>query len=169
MGGVWERMIGVTRRILDSMLLDCKRVALTHEVLVTFMAEACAIINSRPLTPVSSDPECTEILTPSTLLTQKTDSGLQPLIEFDPKNMYRAQWQRVQTLADIFWTRWKNEFLHTMQQRCKWQDSKPDLKPGDLVLLIDDQSHRNHWPMGLVNAIPSKDGKIKSGRGSCEQ
>ena len=129
MGGVWERMIGVTRRILDSMLLDCKRVALTHEVLVTFMAEACAIINSRPLTPVSSDPECTEILTPSTLLTQKTDSGLQPLTEFDPKNMYRAQWQRVQTLADIFWTRWKNEFLHTMQQRCKWQGSKPDLKP----------------------------------------
>ena len=102
MGGVWERMIGVTRRILDSMLLDCKRVALTHEVLVTFMAEARAIINSRPLTPVSSDPECTEILTPSTLLTQKTDSGLQPLTEFDPKNMYRAQWQRVQTLADIF-------------------------------------------------------------------
>lgn len=163
MGGVWERMIGVTRRILDSMLLDCKRVVLTHEVLVTFMAEACVIINSRPLTTVSSDQECTEILTPSTLLTKKTDSGLQPLIEFDQKNMYRAQWQRVQTLADIFWTRWKNEFLHTMQQRCKWQDSKPDLKPGDLVLLIDDQSHRNHWPMGLViNAIPSKDGKIRA-------
>ena len=50
-----------------------------------------------------------------------------------------------------------------MQQRCKWQGSKPDLKPGDLVLLIDDQSHRNHWPMGLViNAIPSKDGKIRA-------
>ena len=102
MVGVWERMIVVTRRILDSILLDCKRVSQTHEVLVTFMAEACAIINSRPLTPVCSDPECTEILTPATLLTQKIDSGMQPLVEFDPKNMYRAQWQRVQTSADIF-------------------------------------------------------------------
>ena len=45
MGGVWERMIGVTRRILDSVMLDISAKHLTHDVLVTLMAEVCAIIN----------------------------------------------------------------------------------------------------------------------------
>ena len=42
MGGAWERMIGVTRRILDSVLKDVRN--LTHEVLVTLMAEVTAIV-----------------------------------------------------------------------------------------------------------------------------
>lgn len=49
MGGSWERMIGITRRILDSVLLNVK--TLTHEVLVTLMAEISAIINARPIVP----------------------------------------------------------------------------------------------------------------------
>jgi hypothetical protein len=35
MGGVWERMIGITRRILDGILLQQNKKALTHEVLST--------------------------------------------------------------------------------------------------------------------------------------
>ena len=71
MAGVWERMIGVARRILDAMLLkeDCR---LTHEVLVTLMAETMAIMNARPLVPVSSDPYMAAVFTPAMLLTQKT-------------------------------------------------------------------------------------------------
>ena len=49
MGGVWERMIGITRKILDAMLLEHGSRALTHEVLSTFMLEVCAIVNSRPI------------------------------------------------------------------------------------------------------------------------
>ncbi|XP_052218045.1 uncharacterized protein LOC127835647 [Dreissena polymorpha] len=69
-GGVWERMIGVSRRIIEQMLMNVPH--LTHDVLVTFMAKVCAIVNSRPITPVSSDPENPEILTPAILLTQKS-------------------------------------------------------------------------------------------------
>ena len=71
MGGVWERMIGITRRILDAMLLEYGSRSLTHEVVVTFLAEAAVVINSRPLVSVSTDPENPFILSPSTLLTQK--------------------------------------------------------------------------------------------------
>lgn len=52
MGGVWERMIGVTRRILDNMLNDHSAQGLTHEVMNAFLAGASAIINSRPLTAI---------------------------------------------------------------------------------------------------------------------
>lgn len=37
MGGAWESMIGVARRILDSLLLGVKN--LTHDVLTKLMAE----------------------------------------------------------------------------------------------------------------------------------
>ncbi|XP_053406486.1 uncharacterized protein LOC128559260 [Mercenaria mercenaria] len=49
MGGVWERMIGVVRRVLDSLLLEHGQKNLTHDVLATFMAEVSAIVNARPI------------------------------------------------------------------------------------------------------------------------
>lgn len=69
MGGVWERVIGITRRVLDSLLMDGIKNKLTHEMLVTFLAEASAIVNSRPLVPLTSDPDDPTPLTPSLLLT----------------------------------------------------------------------------------------------------
>ncbi|XP_075530085.1 uncharacterized protein LOC142563417 [Dermacentor variabilis] len=161
MGGVWERMIGVTRRILDSMLLENTSRRLTHEVLVTLLAEVSGIINSRPLVPVSTDPECWEVLTPATLLTQKVGGNTVPPV-FNDKDIYRRQWRQVQWLADVFWCRWRREFLTTLQSRRKWQTPTRSLKAGDLVLLRDSQVHRNEWPMGLiVNVIASADGKVR--------
>ena len=52
--GVWERQIGIIRRVLDSMFLQLRKHQLTHHVLITFMVEACAIVNSRPITTISS-------------------------------------------------------------------------------------------------------------------
>jgi hypothetical protein len=57
MGGVWECMIGMVRRILDSMILGSTGDTLTYDALNTFMTEVCAIVNSRPLVPVSTDPD----------------------------------------------------------------------------------------------------------------
>ncbi|XP_052708862.1 uncharacterized protein LOC128183749 [Crassostrea angulata] len=74
MGGVWERMIGTTRHILDAILLDYGSRSLIHEVLTTFLAEASSIFNSRPLVPMSTDPENPLLLSPSSLLTQKTSN-----------------------------------------------------------------------------------------------
>lgn len=55
MGGVWERMIGIAQRILDSMLLKVHSPSLSHEVLITLIAEVTAIMNACPIVPVSSD------------------------------------------------------------------------------------------------------------------
>ena len=53
-GGAWERMIGVARRILDSILADISPTHLTHEVLSMLTAEVAAIVNARPLVPAST-------------------------------------------------------------------------------------------------------------------
>ena len=97
MGGPWERMIGTIRRILDSMLLDTHGARLTHEVLSTLMAEVCAIVNSRPIVPVSSDVESPFILTPTTLLTQKVGEPPEQLPDLSIKDIYRSQWKFAQT------------------------------------------------------------------------
>ncbi|KAI4881114.1 hypothetical protein NFI96_016565, partial [Prochilodus magdalenae] len=161
MGGVWERMIGVARRILDSMLLLRKQRDLTHEVLCTLMAEVCAIINARPLVPISADPSLPVLLTPAMLITQKPGVSA-PAGIFTEKDLFKCQWKQVQALANEFWTRWRNEYLHTLQSRRKWCTVTRDLQVGDVVLLKETQSPRNEWPMGLITAaFPSRDGKIR--------
>ncbi|KAK0139185.1 hypothetical protein N1851_024265 [Merluccius polli] len=161
MGGVWERMIGVTRRILDSMLLRTKHTHLTHDVLCTLMAEVCAIINARPLVPVSSDPSSPMLLTPAMLLTQKPGVS-PPHGSFGDKDLFKCQWRQVQALANEFWSRWRTEYLHTLQPRRKWHTACRNLEVGDIVLLKQSDSPRNEWPMGLVTTTsPSSDGKVR--------
>ncbi|XP_033752106.1 uncharacterized protein LOC117335931 [Pecten maximus] len=173
MGGAWERMIGVSRRVLESMLTTVMDTNLTHEVLVTFLAEVCAIVNARPLVPVSSDPEDPFPISPATLLTQKPDSIIEPFVPLDNSSLHKAQWKRVKVLADTFWKRWRAQYLHTLQPRRKWNDKRKNIAIGDIVLLRDKEVSRNNWPLGYVARVfPSNDGlvrtaevKITSGQG----
>ncbi|XP_061923644.1 uncharacterized protein LOC133663290 [Entelurus aequoreus] len=123
-GGSWERMIGLARKILDTMFFQLKTTKLTHEVLVTFMAEVAAIINARPLVPVSSDPCDPFTLTPATLITQKVTPLKAPVGNFTASDLYKHQWRQVQHLSNTFWDRWKKEFLPTLQPRRKWHSSQ---------------------------------------------
>ncbi|XP_075534522.1 uncharacterized protein LOC142568489 [Dermacentor variabilis] len=162
MGGAWERMIGIARRILDSMLMQSRHQRLTHDILATFLAEVAAIINARPITPTSSDPEDPTILTPATLLTQKHGSASVTTGQLDTSNLYKRHWRLVQNLADEFWKRWRTTYVTTLQQRRKWQAAKPDLKEGDVVLLRDKEATRNDWPVGVITrSLLSADGRVR--------
>ncbi|XP_068216787.1 uncharacterized protein [Palaemon carinicauda] len=164
MGGAWERMIGITRRILDSMLLNHTGKSLTHDVLNTFLTEVSVIINSRPLVPVSTDPENPLILTPTMLLTQKTDYIFtsDQLGDFNERDLHLVEWKRVQALASIFWSRWRKEYLPLLQQRQKWIEHRRDLVKGDVVLLKDKNLCRTQWPMGVImNPLKSSDDHVR--------
>lgn len=72
MGGVWERRILSVRNVLSSLMEHCGS-HLDDEMLITFMCEAAAIVNSRPLTVVNiHDPNSLEPLTPNHLLSMKS-------------------------------------------------------------------------------------------------
>ena len=75
--------------------------ALSIQVLVTFMAETTVIINARPLVPVTTDPDDPLILTPAALLTQKSNILPAPDGEFGVANLYKFQWQQVQHLVPV--------------------------------------------------------------------
>lgn len=161
-GGVWERMIGSVRRILDALLLENKSFDLTHEVLSTLMAEVCTIVNSRPLVPVSSDPEAPAVLSPTLILTQKQPDVTFSVPEFGTKDALRSQWKLVQRLADQFWSRWRAEYLNVLQKRTKWHSGGQEVNKGDVVLMKEEDTHRNQWPLGVVDEVfYSKDSKVR--------
>lgn len=162
MGGAWERLIGVVRQILDALLTKDGATRLTHEVLTTLMAEVMAIMNSRPLVPISYDAEIPEILSPAMLLTQKASVTPAPPGDFKLDHLCKGQWRQVLSLADSFWKRWRLEYLATLQPRRKWTKEKHNLQDGDIVLIKDVQARRNQWPLGLiVEAIPSSDSRTR--------
>nr|XP_034330589.1 uncharacterized protein LOC117680486 [Crassostrea gigas] len=165
MAGSWERMIGIARKILDALLLNTKAKELTHEVLCTFMCEVTAIMNYRPICPISTAPEDPVIISPSMLLTQKDLSVDLMRVDFhNIKDMYVSQWKHVQYLSSMFWKRWRDEYLQNLQVRRKWQNNQPDLKTGDVVLMRDPMVHRGQWPLGIVTRVfPSQnDGKVRT-------
>lgn len=126
------------------------------------MAEVMAIINARPIVPISTDSETPTVLTPSMLLTQKAGAVPAPEGTFDMKNICKKQWQHVQSLADAFWKRWRQEYLSVLQARKKWTSDKENIKEGNVVLVKDDLVKRNEWPIGLITkCIPSEDKKIR--------
>lgn len=153
MGGAWERLIGIIRRIIDSSLLETKRTRTAHKVLCTFMAEARAIVNARPLVSLSTDPENLCVLSTAALLTQKTEETTQDSKNLCVGNVYASQWKNVQSLAEMFWDRLKTGYLQNLQTRRKWKQMQETVKVGDIVLLRDSDNHQNNWPIGKVERV----------------
>lgn len=140
MDGVWERQIRAVRSVLAS-ILDQSARRLGSSSLRTFIYEAIAIVNGRPLTlEIINDPTGPEPLTLNHILTMKSTIIAPPPGEFVREDIYlQKRWKKVQFLANEFWTRWRKECLLNLQQRNKWNKSKQNAKPNNIVLLQDDQ------------------------------
>ncbi|KAI5619787.1 hypothetical protein C0J50_20704, partial [Silurus asotus] len=163
MGGVWERQIRTVRSVLTA-VLDQYATRLDTSSLRTFMYETMAIVNSRPLTSeYINDPMGPEPLTPNYILTMKSSIISPPPGVFVKEDVYlRKRWKRVQFLTNEFWTRWRKEYLLTLQQRSKWNKNRRNTKLNDIVLLQDDLAPRNQWKLAkVIKVFPGKDGRVR--------
>ena len=98
----------------------------------------------------------------SAMLLTQVCTPLPPPGGFNGKDLHKQQWRQVQHLADMFWSKWKQEYLGTLQSRSRWQNDRLNLKVGDPVLLKDGQVSRNKWPMGLIDkTFHDRDGKVR--------
>ena len=154
MGGVWERMVQTTKRVLKSLL---KEQIVTDEVLATVMAEAVNIVNSRPLTRNSDSDLDDRPLTPNHLLHLRPTPSLPPGLFVKEDLHCRPVWRQAQYLRGVFWRRWSNEYLPTLMERQKWRSRKENIKVGDLVLLADENYPRGEWPIARVWEVVSDD------------
>ena len=82
---------------------------------------------------------------------------------FDSSDQYRKRWKHVQYLADQFWRKWLKLYVPELQRRIKWTKTMDDIKVKDLVLICDQFTPRNLWPMAIVQEVyPSKDNLVRS-------
>ena len=161
MGGVWERQIRTVRRILFTIMTEQVP---TSEMLTTLLVVAEGIINNRPLTPASDDPNDLEPLTPNHLLIHRP-ARVPPGL-FSKEDLHcRKKWRQVQYLADVFWKRWTKEYLLTLRQRTKWHGPRRNVQENDLVLVIDKQRPLNNWPVGrVIETYKGTDSLVRSAR-----
>ena len=159
MGGSWERLIRSVRRILSSLLTSQ---SISNEVLLTVMAEAESIVNSRPLVPIIFEPG-EEPLTPNHLLLLRGNANLPPGL-FEKKECYpRRRWRQAQFLANQFWQRFKREFLPHIIHRQKWFNKQRNLRINDVVLIADDSAPRSRWALGRITSVyPDSNGTVRT-------
>ncbi len=76
-------------------------------------------------------------------------------------NYARRKWRQIQYLANVFWKRWVNEYLPSLQARQKWLTPQRNVAVGDIVLLVD-STPRNTWALGRVVATrPDRKGVVR--------
>jgi hypothetical protein len=158
-GGAWERLVRSVKAALKAVL---KEQFVTESVLRTTLIEVESIINSRPITYNSSDPNDYMALTPNHFLL----GGSMPntsIVDIHPSDIdSRKRWRQVQVLTDHLWHRWLSEYLPSLSVRGKWTDKQRNLLVNDLVLIVDDHLPRGQWPLArVVEVQPSKDGQVR--------
>ena len=160
-GGVWERQIRCVRAIFNSLRGKFSQ-RLTTEALRTTFCEVMAAINNRPLSAISLT-EKDPIITVNRLLTAKTKFTAPPPGDFESDEIYgQKMFRKSQQLAQEFWEMWNTQYLTKVEIRSRWESPCPDLKVGDLVLIIDNQEPRNQWKNGRVLAVhQGPDGMVR--------
>ncbi|XP_055584897.1 uncharacterized protein LOC129737760 [Uranotaenia lowii] len=143
MGGVWERMVRSVKSVMAA--LDDGRKH-NDEILLTTLAETEDIINSRPLTDVSSDSEC-EALSPNTFLRGSNPNEPQEVVH--PTNQAEALRDSSNDPSNLQMNNGRGGLRNTFRLE------------GDLVYVVEG-SKRKAWVRGVVEQlIVSKDGRIR--------
>lgn len=158
-GGLWESSIKSAKYYLKRIIGNY---TLTFEELSTVLSQIEAIINSRPLCPISSDPRDLSCLTPSHFLIGE------PLTSFPehdvsnlPDNTLKF-WNYCSKIRQHFWKRWSLEYLNRLQQRPKWFKTSENLKPDMIVILKEDHAPPLCWPLArILEVLPGKDNKVR--------
>jgi len=161
-GGLWEAAVRSTKRLLVRVIGTH---VLTFEEFTTVLTRIEAVLNSRPLTPASSDPRDLECITPGHFLIGQPLIAVPPRSTPDAKRNVRDRWKLLDQCHQAFWRRWSNEYLTTLQERSKWTQNGPNLKVNDMVVIIDNHSPPLMWRLGRVMEVtPGADGIVRVAR-----
>lgn len=160
-GGIWEAGVKSVKFHLRRALGDRSYTANQFYTILT-QVEAC--LNSRPLVPVSQDLADPQPLTPGHFLIGRP--LLQPPMAMEtsdlPLNRVTA-WGHQQRIVSSFWTRWKEEYMLSLQQRMKWRNPCTNIQIDDIVVILDEATPPASWPLGRVIDIkPDDNGFIRN-------
>lgn len=167
--GLAEAAVRSTKHHLKRLLQSTH---LTYEEMATCLTQIEAVLNSRPITPLSSEPLDFSALTPAHFLIGRPLNAI-PHPQVSDSNINRLErFKRIEHIKQHFWQRFSLEYVALLQQKVKWRSSKTELKLGSLVLVKDRALPPLLWSLGRVTKVyPGSDGtarvaEIKTKRGT---
>jgi hypothetical protein len=86
-----------------AMRIVLKERVVTQEVLSTVMTGVEALLNARPLTPVSSDPTEVDALTPNHFLHGRPNIQLHSDFDAQPQLLSKRRWMDAQEIVNHVW------------------------------------------------------------------
>ncbi|GJQ70631.1 hypothetical protein Trydic_g23021 [Trypoxylus dichotomus] len=135
------------------------KVILNYEEFYIVITQIEAVLNSRPLAPLTND---LIALSPSHFLIGDYLTAI-PQEKVQPPLNRTRRYKQLQQIAQHFWRRWSREYLSSIQQRTKWKGtSSSQLNPGTMVMLREDHLPPLLWKIGRVIAShPGSDGLVR--------
>ncbi|UYV61696.1 hypothetical protein LAZ67_1005939, partial [Cordylochernes scorpioides] len=156
-GGLWEAGI---KSVKSHLVRTFKSTTLNYEEMNTLIIQIESCLNSRPLAPLSSDPNDYEALTPAHFLIGSSFSEI-PTSNSEVLNL-QTRWKLIQKLKNSFWSRWSKEYLSNLQGRGKWRIKQDNIQLGQLVYLKEAQISPLHWPLARIQEIfPGEDKNVR--------
>lgn len=147
-GGIFEACVKSTKFHLHRIIGETK---LTYEEFFTITTQVEACLNSRPISPLSNDPNDPSPLTPGHFLTGGPLTAIPEPNFLEYKDNILSRWQLVQKITQDFWKRWSKEYIHHLQSRSKWAINRPnEINIGDLVIIKGESNNPLQWPTGRV-------------------
>lgn len=150
-GGIWESGVKSTKHHLKRVIGNA---SLTFEELNTVMCQIEACLNSRPLYPVSDDPNDLTPLTPAHFLIGESLMSIPEPNLVNVNERLLSRFQRLQQITQHFWNRWTKEYISSLQIRTKWKEHHEQLlNIGSLVLIKENYLPPLKWRLGRVMQI----------------
>ena len=140
--------------------------ALDVDTFATVLVEVEGILNRRPLTYQSTDSRDPDVLTPSDFLYPGvvSHSSVKVLPPSPPGDgeVLRYSWRNARHLIDKFWKWWSREYVTLLQSRAKWRGTVPDLRVGQVVLLVDENVVRDQWRLGVIESVGGGENHVRT-------
>lgn len=147
-GGLWEAGVKSIKSHLKKTIGDS---ILTYEELSTILIQIEAVLNSRPLCPITNNQNEFNILTPGHfLIGEPLVAPPERNFELDRKS-HIERWNHIQLTYQRFAKLWKRDYLNNLQNRPKGLKTSTHYKEGDLVLLAEDDVPPTTWPTMIID------------------
>jgi hypothetical protein len=112
-GGIWEAGVKSMKLHLCRVVGSAK---LTFEEFDTLLCQVKAVLNSRPICPLSNDPDNLQVLTPGHFFIGTSLLALPDYNLTDVSSNCLSRWLYVQQMVQQLWKCWSQDYLHQLNR-----------------------------------------------------
>lgn len=152
-GGLWEAAVKLAKK---SLLKVVSKVPIHFDLFNTLLARIEGEINSRPITPLVSNPGDDRHITPSDFLTGTAITTLpEPTLQNFPsrKGNLVKHWQQLNEILMHWRKRWSTELLQSYQIKGKWFVGSSEVKLDCLVFMPNPSTTQSNWLIARIKKL----------------